>query len=307
MSKVSIIILAFNGISLTLDVLNDLVKLDLTGINAEAIVVDNASTDDTVARLKDFRLPNMPFRLLENKVNLGFAGGNNVGIDVAVKEGADYVLLLNNDVILPKDVAKVMVATADQDKRIGAVAPKMYFAKGYEFHKDKYKNNDLGKVIWYAGGILNINNVYSEHRGVDEVDRGQYDRQEETDFANGACVLLRAKALKEVGYLKENYFLYWEDVELSQRMKSAGWKIIYTPKTFLWHKVSVAAGGPGGETNDYFLSRNRLAFGMQYRSLRTKLALLKDSLRLLIKGRKWQKMGVLDFYLGRMGKGSRIK
>ncbi|MGD0523367.1 MAG: glycosyltransferase family 2 protein, partial [Candidatus Microgenomates bacterium] len=195
MSKVSIIILAFNGISLTLDVLNDLVKLDLTGINAEAIVVDNASTDDTVARLKDFRLPNMPFRLLENKVNLGFAGGNNVGIDVAVKEGADYVLLLNNDVILPKDVAKVMVATADQDKRIGAVAPKMYFAKGYEFHKDKYKNNDLGKVIWYAGGILNINNVYSEHRGVDEVDWGQYDRQEETDFANGACVLLRAKAL----------------------------------------------------------------------------------------------------------------
>ncbi len=304
MVKVSIIILAYNGIDLTLEVLANLAQLDLTGIKVETIVVDNASKDDTVAKLRQYKLPNMPFRLIENKINLGFAAGNNVGIDMAIKSGADYVLLLNNDIILPKNLVKVLTETAEKNDRIGAVAPKMYFAKGFEFHKDRYKETELGKVIWYAGGILDKNNVYSDHRGVDEVDLGQYDKEEETDFANGACAFLRVKALKEVGYLKENYFLYWEDTELSQRMKSAGWKIIYTPKTHLWHKVSVAAGGPGGETNDYFLSRNRLAFGMQYCRLRTKLALLMDSLRLLVKGRKWQKMGVVDFYLGRMGKGS---
>jgi hypothetical protein len=307
MSKVAIIILAFNGIDLTLEVLTNLAKLDIAGINVETIVVDNASKDNTVAKLQNFKLPNMPFRLIKNRTNLGFSGGNNVGIDMAVRSGADYVLLLNNDVIVPPNLAKILVETIEKDDCIGAVAPKIYFAKGFEFHKDKYKDSELGKVIWYAGGILDKDNVYSDHQGVDVVDRGQYEKEEETDFANGACVLLRTKALKEVGYLKENYFLYWEDVELCQRLKLAGWKIIYTPKTHIWHKVSVAAGGPGGEINDYFLTRNRLAFGMQYSNLRTKLALLRDSVRLILKGRKWQKKGVTDYYLGRMGKGSKIK
>jgi GT2 family glycosyltransferase len=307
MSKVVIVILAFNGIDLTLKVLNDIGQLDLVGTESETIVVDNGSEDETVSKLREYILPNMPFKLIENKVNLGFAAGNNVGITAAVKNGADYVLLLNNDVILPPNLVKMLTEITGKDNRIGAVTPKIYFAKGFEFHKNKYKESELGKVIWYAGGLLNKNNVYSDHRGVDVVDRGQFDQEEETDFANGACMFLRVRALEEVGYLKGDYFLYWEDVELCQRMKLTGWKVVYTPKTHIWHKVSVAAGGPGGETNDYFLSRNRLAFGMQYCSFRTKLALFKDSIRLLAKGRKWQKLGVIDYYLGRMGKGSKIQ
>lgn len=305
--KISLIILAYNGIELTLDVLECISKLDLEGMNVETIVVDNASKDNTVEKLKDYKLPNMNFKLIENKENLGFAEGNNVGIKDALKRGADFVVLLNNDIIFPKNLVSELAKTASRDERVGVVSPKMYFAKGFEFHKEKYKRDDLGKVFWYAGGIIDENNVYSEHRGVDEVDKGQYETEEETDFANGAAVLISAKLIKEIGYLDKTLFLYWEDADFSKRARLKNWKVIYTPNTFIWHKVSVAAGGPGGETNDYFLTRNRLVYAFRYSSLRTKLALIRDSIRLLFIGRIWQKKGVLDFYLGRLGRGSRIK
>jgi len=305
--KVSLIILAYNGIDLTLEVLRCISSLDLTGINAETIVVDNASKDETAKKLANYSLPNMPFKLIKNKENLGFAGGNNVGIRFAIKNGSDYVLLLNNDIYFPKDVLQVLVKEAEENKQIGIISPKMYFAKGYEFHKKRYKEKDLGKVIWYAGGIIDRKNVYSSHRGVDEVDKGQYDIQEETDFANAALVLIRTKLFKDIGLLDKKYFLYWEDVDLCERARENGWQIVYTPKTHMWHKVSVSAGGPGSETNDYFITRNRLVFGFKYMSLRTKFALFRDSIRLLSIGRSWQKRGVIDFYLRRLGKGSKIK
>jgi len=305
--KVSLIILTFNGIDLTLDVLKDISKLDISGITTETVVVDNASKDETVKTLKNYKLPNMDFKLIVNDENLGFAGGNNVGIKDCLKRGSDFIVLLNNDVILSKNLLQVLVNTALKNEKIGIVSPKMYFAKGFEFHKDRYKESELGKVIWYAGGIIDKNNVYSHHKGVDEVDLGQYDNEEETDFANAAAVLIRSKLFEEIGLLDEKFFLYWEDADLSQRAKLKNWKVVYTPKTHIWHKVSVATGGPGGEVNDYYLIRNRFVFGFRYFSLRTKLALIRDSFRILLKGRKWQKMAVVDFYLGRLGKGSKIK
>ena len=305
--KISLIILAYNGIDLTLDVLDCISKLDIKGLDVETIVVDNASKDNTVKRLTGYKFPNMDFKLIVNKENLGFAEGNNVGIKDALKRNADYIVLLNNDILFPNNLVLELLKSAKKDEKVGIVSPKMYFAKGYEFHKDRYKPNDLGKVFWYAGGIIDKNNVYSEHRGVDEVDKGQYNIEEETDFANGAAVLINVKLIEEIGYLDKKLFLYWEDADFSQRAKMKGWKVIYNPNTYIWHKVSVAAGGPGGETNDYFLTRNRLVFGFRYSSFRTKLALIRDSMRLLFIGRHWQKKGVIDFYLGRLGKGSRIK
>ena len=305
--KVSLIILAYNGIDLTLDVLDCVSKLNIEGLDIETIVVDNASKDDTVRRLDAYTLSNMEFKLIKNIQNLGFAEGNNVGIKDAIKRGADYVVLLNNDILFSEDFIHELIKTAIKDPKIGIVSPKMYFAKGFEFHKDRYKENELGKVIWYAGGVIDRGNVYSKHRGVDEVDNGQYNVEEETDYGNGAAILINTKLINEIGYLDKSLFLYWEDADFSQRAKSKGWKVIYTPNTFIWHKVSVAAGGPGGETNDYFLSRNRLVFGFRYFSLRTKIALIRDSIRLLFIGRNWQKKGVVDFYLGRLGKGTKIK
>ncbi len=301
--KVSIIILNWNGLKDAVSILKDLGSITVSGLTAEVVLVDNDSSDGSQEKLADYKLPNMPYRFIETGANLGFAGGNNAGMKDAIKRGADYLLLLNSDVIIPKDILVRLVKIAEGNPKIGLLSPKMYFAKGYEFHKDRYKQTDLGKVFWYAGGIIDRDNIYSSHRGVDEVDHGQYDKQQNTDIANGACVLIKRQVVKNIGYLREKYFMYWEDADLSERAKRKGWKVVYTPDTHLWHKVSQSSG-IGSNLNDYFLTRNRLDFGMRYARVRTKLALLKESANLLIKGREWQKIGTKDYYLQRFGKGS---
>ena len=301
--KVSIIVLTWNQLTLTLEELENIGRLNTDGISCETIVVDNGSRDGTSQQLKGYKLPNMAFKLITNRENLGFAGGNNVGLIDAIKRGADYVLFLNNDVILPDDLLVQLVKVAESNEKIGLVAPKIYFAKGFEFHKKRYKKSDLGKVIWYAGGIIDWNNIYSSHRGVDEVDIGRYDKEGITDFVNGACALVKRGVVKEIGLLDEKLFLYWEDADYSMRAKKEGWKIVYTPSTHIWHKVAQASG-IGSNLNDYFLTRNRLLFGMRYARTKTKLALIRESIKHLISGRKWQKTGVRDFYLRRLGKGS---
>jgi len=288
---------------MTQEELQNVALLDTNGLDAECVVVDNGSTDDMQDKLSNYKLPNMSYKFIETNLNLGYAGGNNVGLKYAFNEGSDYAILLNNDVILPKDILIKLVSIAEKDQKIGLLAPKMYFAKGYEFRKDRYKKEDIGKVIWYAGGFIDWDNVYSNHRGVDEVDRGQYDKQEIVDAANGACLLIRREVICDIGYLRGKYFMYWEDADYCMRAKIAGWKVVYTPKTCLWHKVS-ASSGIGSNLNDYFLTRNRLDFGLKYASLKTKMFLIKESLRFLIAGRTWQKIGVRDYYLGRWGKGS---
>jgi hypothetical protein len=301
--KVSIVILTWNALKMTKDQLKDVSKLDTKGLVAETIIVDNGSTDGTIEELSKYTLSNMGYKFIETGSNKGFAGGNNYGIKDAIKHGADYVILMNNDLILSEDILIKIVSLAEKDKKIGLISPKMYFASGFEFHKDRYKENEKGKVIWYAGGILDRNNVYSSHRGVDEVDKGQYEKIEDTDFANGACMLITKEVVKKIGTMDETFFLYWEDADYSEQVKKAGFRVVYTPETKLWHMVSASTGNSGSPSNDYFLIRNRLIFGSRYSNLRTKFALLRDSARLLFTGREWQKKGVIDYYLHRFGSG----
>lgn len=305
--KVSIVILTWNQCEMTKTQLAGVAGLDTKGILAEMIVVDNGSTDGTVELLSKYKLPNMGYKFIETGSNLGFAGGNNIGIKDAFDRGADYVISMNNDLILSKDILIKLVELAESDKTIGLIAPKMYFAKGFEFHKDRYKPNELGKVIWYAGGIIDRDNVYSTHRGVDEVDRGQYSHVEDTDYVNGACFLISKDLFRKIGPIDETFFLYWEDADYSEKARRAGWRVVYTPKTYLWHMVSASTGKSGSPSNDYFIIRNRLIFGLRYSSLRTKFALLRDSLRILLGGREWQKKGVIDFYSGRWKSGRWLK
>ena len=205
--------------------------------------------------------------------------------------------------MVDKNTLNGLLDAAKDDPDAAIISPKIYFAKGFEFHKNRYKKNELGKVIWYAGGIIDWNDIYGNNNGVDEVDNGQFNKTTDTDFATGACMLLNCVAIRKVGMFDEKYFMYFEDVDLSQRMKKHGWKVLFTSQAKLWHKVAQSSG-VGSELNDYFITRNRLLFAFRYASIRTKFAIFRESLRLFIKGRKWQKKGVEDFYFSNFGKGS---
>lgn len=302
MQRAYVIILNYNGKDDTLDCLKSLQSVFLPqDVKLEILVVDNASKDESVAFIKSQKLQ---LKLIENKENLGFAGGNNVGIRDALEHGADYVLILNNDTVVDKNLIVELLKVATTDEEIGILAPKIYFAHGFEFYKDRYNKKDLGKVFWYAGGETDWKNVISHHRGVDEIDNGQYDTVEETSFASGCCLMITKEALNKVGFFDEKYFLYYEDSDLCERAKKAGFKIIYAPAAIIWHKNAGSAGGSGSKLQDYYITRNRLLFGMRHASLRAKLALLKESVKVLMFGRDWQRRGVLDFYLNKFGKGS---
>ncbi|OGM22615.1 hypothetical protein A2961_03445 [Candidatus Woesebacteria bacterium RIFCSPLOWO2_01_FULL_39_21] len=307
MKNVFIVILNWNRAQDTLDCLKSIKKLLITDFRLSIIVVDNASTDDSVRLIKEFinlpRITNFRFELIVNNSNLGYAGGNNIGIKYALEREADYVMVLNNDTLLDSDLMNQFIKSSKNYPGAGILSPKIYFAKGFEFHKSRYKSEDLGKVVWYAGGEIDWDNVYATNFGVDEVDRGRFESDREIDFATGTCMFLSARAVKQVGMFDERYFMYLEDADLSQRMKRAGWKVLYTPGAKLWHKIAQSSA-VGSELNDYFITRNRLLFGMCYAPLRAKVAIVRESVKFILKRREWYRKGAIDFYLRRFGKGS---
>lgn len=299
--KVSVIIVNWNRKDDTIDCLKSLRRISTYGYELSVIVVDNGSTDGSIEALN--KITNFAFRLIPLSENTGFVGGNNIGIKAAMEDGADYVLLLNNDTLVDRYLIRELLKSAERSKEAGVLVPKIYFAPGFEFHKDRYPKSLLGKVIWFAGGVIDWSNVYASNFGVDEIDRGQFDNEREIDFATGCAMFIKRKVISKVGLLDERYFAYLEDAEYCQRVNKAGWKVIYVPTGYLWHKVSQTSKS-GGDLNDYFLTRNRMLFGLKYASARTKFALIRESIRLLLSGRKWQKIGIRDFYLRRFAKGS---
>lgn len=301
MPKILVTIINFNGQRDTLNCLESLEKVKVQGFELTVVVVDNASREDFQVEKK---YENFELKIIRSEKNLGFAGGQNLGIKWGLENGMDYFVIVNNDVLVDENFIIELLATFKIHSDCGLVSPKIYFAKGHEFHKDRYKSEELGKVIWYAGGKMDWKNVLASHRGVDEVDHGQFDKLEETDYASGCCEMIRREVFEKIGLFDEKYFLYYEDNDLSQRAKRSKFGIYYQPKAILWHKNAGSTGGSGSQLQDYYITRNRLLFGFKYASAKTKLALMKESIRFLFTGRPAQKKGALDFYLGRLGKGS---
>jgi len=306
MKQVFISLLNYNGSENTIDCLESLRNINTDSFKLTIIVVDNASSDNSIKSIKNHVLTSKygNVKFIENKKNMGFSGGHNTAIRYALSNKADYVLLLNNDIYVDKNFLKELFVVSEQDDNIKIAVPKIYFAPGYEFHKDRYSNQEKGKVFWYAGGEVDWANIIGRHRGVDEVDKGEFDNIEQTEIATGCSMLIKKEVFEKIGNLDDKYFLYYEDADLSMRVKRNGFKIMYVPKSVIWHKNAESTGGSGSTLQDYYITRNRLMFGFRYAPIRTKLALLKESLFLLFNGRKWQKKGALDFYLDNFGKGS---
>jgi len=299
MKEISIVILHFSGREQTEVCLDSIKKLNLKDLEIKVFVVNNNPKENLNSLKRKFK----EFVFLETGKNLGYAGGNNVGIKKAISGKSDFVFVINNDTFLDKDALTELVKASVSDEKIGILGPKIYFAPGYEFHKERYQAKDKGKVIWYAGGLIDWQNVVSSHRGVDEVDHGQYDTLIETDFVSGCAMLVRKEVFQKIGFFDERFFLYWEDVDFCQRAKKVGFKIMFVPQAKLWH-ANAGSSEVGGKIHDYYMTRNRLLFGMRYADLRTKIALVRQSFKILRQGRLWQKIGVKDFYLKKFGQGS---
>lgn len=302
MSKVFVSVINYNGKKNTVECLNSLKNIETTDFSLFVVVIDNNSRESFDIDKNLYQDLNL--EIIKSEKNLGFSGGHNLGIKFALENGADYVLVLNNDVILDKKLVINLLEVFNKNKDCGIATPKIYFAKGHEFHKERYKKEDRGKVIWYAGGVMDWKNLIGIHKGVDEVDNGKYEVLGKTDFASGCCMMIKKEVFQTVGFFDEAYFLYYEDNDLSMRAKNKGYGIYYQPKAILWHINAGSVGGAGSFLQDYYISRNRLLFGVKYAPFRTKLALLRESLRLMLNGRKWQKKGVIDFYSVNLGKGS---
>jgi len=297
MTKIAFIIIHYKDNRQTLETLTSLGKTAKTSLNFSVFVVDN-SPDNNEKYFSIF--PNVIY--LKPSQNLGFAEGNNYGIKEALKVENELIILLNSDTLVPANFLE-KIENLISSTQFSIASPKIYFAAGFEYHKN-YKKDDLGKVIWYAGGQIDWNNIYASHIGVDEVDTGQFDQVLDTGFATGCCMILKKEVFEKIGFFDPNYFLYYEDADLSVRAKKAGLKVIYSPSVFLWHKNAASSGNPGSPIHVYYQTRNRLYFASKYATFKTKILVYKESLKYLFSGSLSQKTAAKDFFLKKMGKGS---
>ncbi len=272
MSHVAIVLVNWNGKDNTRECLQSLNKLKTSGIQITILVVDNASTDGSIEMIQT-KFPKVT--LIKATENLGFTGGNNKAINFALESGVNSVWLLNNDTFVHPESLSILLDALHSG--VGIVGPKIYFAPGYEYHKDRYEARQKGHILWYAGGNIDWDNMYAYHRGVDEVDHGQFDEQGETQFVTGCSMLIAREVFKKIGIFDERYFLYLEDLDFCIRANHEGFKIVYVPAAKIWHKNAGSTDRPGNALHQYYFTRNRLLLGMRYAPLRTKIALIREA------------------------------
>lgn len=298
--KVFAIVLNWNGRSYIADTLDSLLNINCKNIEYEIVVVDNNSSDDSV----DFIKSNYKtVHVIQNPTNMGYAAGNNQGIKYALKNMADFIWIINSDIIVDKEALKHFIDGANKYQNSSIFGCKIYFSPGYEFYKDRYTPQEKGRVIWYGGGIIDWKNVLASHRAVDQVDKGQYDYDLETDFVTGAVMFIRAGILKQLKGFDVKYCLYYEENDMCQRAVSLGSKLMFLSQPIAWHK-NAQSTGLGSPLQDYFITRNRLLFGFRYAPFRSKIALAREAYRIRKSGREWQIKGVNDFIVGYFGSGS---
>ena len=158
-------------------------------------------------------------------------------------------------------------------------------------------------MIWHAGGQVDWANMYASHRGVDEVDdAGKFEEITSVPFVSGCSFMISSEVIARVGLLDEQYFMYYEDFDYCMKAKKNGFIVKYAPKSILWHKNSGSTGRPGNNLHEYYLTRNRLVIGFKYAQLRTKLALLREAIRQIIKSTPIRRRAVIDACIGRMGR-----
>lgn len=248
MPSIYIILVNYNQYG---DTINCIKSLEETAYkNFKIIVIDNKSENDSIKFLEKACKKHT---LINLSKNLGFAGGNNVGIKYALKKDAQYILLLNNDTIVNIDFIKPMLETFDKHSDCGIVGNKIMY----------YNPKNM---IWFAGGKIDWRKFIGYHFGIGEIDKGQYDKEGKIDFMTGCCMLIKREVFEKVGLLPEEYFMYFEDLDFCVNVQNFGFKIYYNPKSVIYHKVGNSGGGEQSVFSIKWGTRNRLLFANKYKN-----------------------------------------
>lgn len=241
MKRTSIISVNFNQPQVTIDFLLS-VKQHTQNKNVELILVDNGSREDHET---DYKAVYPDLVYIRSDKNLGFAGGNNLGVRVAT---GDYLLFLNNDTEITENLIEVLSEELESNPEIGLLSPLIIYHQQPE-------------IIQYAG-FTKMNYLTCRNEGIGNmaVDKGQYDHDSrETGYCHGAAMICRRADLETAGLMAEEFFLYYEELDWCEKFRKAGKKIWFTGKTKIYHKESISVGKESN-IKTYFMTRNRMLF-----------------------------------------------
>ena len=245
--KVAIILINWNSFHLTNDCIKSLGQIEYP--NTDIIVVDNGSADGSGDKLKS---ENEKIILIKSEMNTGFTGGNNLGLRYSLENGYTYSMLLNNDTFVEPDFLGPLVDFLNTHPEVGAIQPRIFF------HHDR-------KLIWNGGSGYNKLLGYTYTRGYNKPSNPKDEIIRTVDWITGCAFLTRNNILRETGLLTEKFFIYYEDVDLSFRIKALGYKLVYHPLSIVYHIAGMAnknkAIGREGQLNPivhYLSSRNRI-------------------------------------------------
>lgn len=253
--RVAVVVLNWNGKADTLECLKSIQQIDYPFF--EVVVVDNGSQDGSIEAIRE-SFPDV--MLLATGKNLGYAGGNNVGIRYALDHSADYVLLLNNDTVVDSNLLTAFYQASMDVPDAGVFGAKIYF----------YTRPTR---LWYAGALWRKDIMRFEHVGFDKEDGPQFSDLVETDYVTGCALFARAEVFRNIGLLDEDYFLTYEETDWCYRARAAGFRNMYVPSAMLWHKISVSFGGAESPLTNYFMTRNHLLWGSRHLGLRERFSL----------------------------------
>lgn len=260
--SVHVVTLNWNGLADTLECLASLREQDYPALKVH--VVDNDSANDEAATIAR---QHPEVNVLRQDRNLGFCEGNNVGIRRALEEGADYVLVLNNDTLVPPDLISKLIEDSAPLEKVGAVSPVILYHPNRE-------------TVWFAGAVWDGLTAGFRHllagRPRSEL---KEQRPFQSAYACGCCMLVHSSVLRQIGLMDERYFAYYDEADWCSRMKKAGLECYVVPRASLYHKVS---GSTPGVISTYLMARNRLLWMKDHLTLRERLKsypyLLKETL-----------------------------
>jgi GT2 family glycosyltransferase len=253
---VIILVLNWNLPAETIACVNSLLAGDYP--HQHVVIVDNGSTDDSLALLRDHFGDRVT--ILETGENLYYAGGNNVGLHWALDAGADWVVVLNNDTLVAPDMVSLLVRVGSSSPEVGVVGPMIYWG---DITGPSPRRGDQGRRIWAMGSRRRWWLPFPHDVGKNEIDTGQYRQPLDVDYAVGCCMMISRQVLMRVGLFDPAYRMYYEDADLSARVRRAGFRLVIEPRARVWHLVAATAGRQAA-MSCYQKTRYRMRFYRQH-------------------------------------------